>query len=163
MELHPTSESWRTALWTATGASAIGVAALVAAFVADGLLALWIMVGVAALATLLPAIGTMTARVDADRRGITVTRFGAAKHFAWTEVRAVSVIERRAQVPDGTEYHWTGVSARKHVVAVPTLELANGEHVQLSALASPAAAAVRPADEHAAALEALRSTELQPA
>lgn len=165
MELHPTSESWRTALITAGGAFVIGIAALLAALSIDGLFVLWLLIGVAAFATLAPAIGTMTASVDVDRNGVTVRRFGFSRHYAWSDVAAVTVIERRAQVPDGTEYHWTGISTRKHVVAVPALELANGKHVQLTALASPATntAAARPADEHAAALTALRTAELQPA
>ncbi|HVJ95248.1 MAG TPA: hypothetical protein VNC41_00295 [Acidimicrobiia bacterium] len=169
MELHPTSESWRTALVTACGAFAIGLAALVAAVTTDGRFVLWLLIGVASFATLMPAIGLMTASVDADRNGITVTRFGFSTHYAWTDVEAVTVIARRARVADGTEYHWTGISTRKHVVAVPTLELVDGRAVQLTALASPAATTAatlpntRPADEHAAVLESLRVAELQPA
>jgi hypothetical protein len=165
MELHPTSESWRTALVTACGAFLIGAGAVLAALASSELFVLWLLMGVAAFATLMPAIGLMTASVDADRNGITVTRFGFSTHYAWTDVDAVTVIARRAQVPDGTEYHWTGISTRKHVVAVPTLELVDGRAVQLTALASPATttAAPRPADENAAALESLRVTELQPA
>jgi hypothetical protein len=169
MELHPTSESWRTALITACGAFVIGLAAVLAALATDDLFVLWLLVGVAAFATLVPAIGLMTASVDADRKGVTVRRFGFSKHYAWTDVDAVTVIARRAQVPDGTEYHWTGISTHKHVVAVPTLELADGRAVQLTALASPVTTTAatppttRPADEHAAALESLRVAERQPA
>jgi hypothetical protein len=169
MELHPTSESWRTALVTACGAFLIGAGAVLAALASSELFVLWLLIGVASFATLMPAIGLMTASVDADRNGITVTRFGFSTHYAWTYVDAVTVIARRAQVPDGTEYHWTGISTRKHVVAVPTLELVDGRAVQLTALASPATTTAatppntRPADEHAAALESLRVAELQPA
>src|SRR5262245_3500141 len=165
MELHPTSESWRTALITACGAFVIGIAAVVAALTTSGLFVLWLLVGVAAFATLMPASGFMTASVDADRNGITVARFGLSKHFAWTDVDAVTVVARRAQVPDGTEYHWNGISTHKHVVAVPTLELVDGRSVQLTALASPATttAASRPSDDNAAVLESLRGAELQPA
>lgn len=163
MELHPTSESWRTALITACGAFVIGVAAVVSALTTDGLFVLWLLIGVASFATVMPAVGLMTASVDADRNGVTVQRFGFSTRYAWADIDAVTVIARRAQVPDGTEYHWNGISTRKHVVAVPTLELADGRAVQLTALASPATttAAPRPADENAAALESLRVAELQ--
>ena len=165
MELHPTSDSWRTALITACGASVIGAGAVLGALANSGRFVLWLLIGVASFATLMPAIGFMTASVDADRNGVTVSRFGFSKHYAWADVDAVTVIARRAQVPDGTEYHWNGISTRKHVVAVPTLELVDGRAVQLTALASPATttAASRPADDNAAALESLRVSELQPA
>lgn len=137
MELHPTPESWRVALITAIGATLIMVGGALGAASGWGIAWCWWIVVGAGLATVVPAVGTVSARVDADERGVTVRRFGRARRFAWSEVAKVAVIERRASVPDGTEYHWLTPSRRPHVVAVPTLELTDGRVRQLSALATP--------------------------
>jgi hypothetical protein len=161
MELHPTPESWRIALLTAIGAFGIGLAGAVMADVFHGsgaLLAACVLIGVAALATLAPAVGTLTATVDADSSGVAIRRFGRTTHYSWSEVVDVRVIERRASVPDGTEYHWVVPRRRAHVVAVPCLALADGRLRELPALAAPAtgprSAAAR---EYAALLERVRS------
>lgn len=141
MELLPTPESWRIALLTAIGALAIVVAAAVTAAVTRGpgaLIAGLVVIGLAALATFAPAIGTLSASVDADARGVSIRRFGRSTRFAWTDVVDVHVIERRASVPDGTEYHWVVPSRSRHMVAVPCLQLADGRIRQLTALAAPA-------------------------
>ncbi|HWS46625.1 MAG TPA: hypothetical protein VN636_12245 [Acidimicrobiia bacterium] len=173
MELYPTPRSWRIALLTAFGAAAVmiaGVAGLVATGRVPGL---WWAIVAAGLATLLPAIGLMSARVDIDEHGVTITRFGISRHFAWTQITGVTIIERSATVPDGTEYHWWLPSRRRHRVAVPTLQLADGTQRQLSAIASPAIAATtsgsaeedgaRHADECRAVLLRLRAAATEPA
>jgi hypothetical protein len=167
MELHPTPESWRVALLTAVGAI---VVALSGAVVAVGfgtstiLLVGGIVVTLAALATFAPAVGTLSATVDADRRGVVVRRFGRTSNYTWDEIVDVKVIERRAAVPDGTEYHWVVPSRSAHRVAVPCLELADGRLRQLPALAAPASgprsAAAR---EFAAVLERVRDLTAVPA
>ena len=88
------------------------------------------------VATLLPAVGTLSASVDVDNDGVTVRRFGRASHYAWLDIETIEVVERRA-VPDGTEYHWVVPSRRAHVVAVPCLTLSNGERRELPALSAP--------------------------
>jgi hypothetical protein len=142
MELYPTPESWRIALFTAVGALAVGLGAGSTPFVFRGSTA-WLVVGilsaVAALATFVPAIGTLSSAVDADTRGVTVRRFGRAASYPWSDVVDVRLIERKASVPDGTEYHWVVPHRSAHVVAVPCLELADGRVRQLAALAAPAA------------------------
>ena len=160
MELHPTPESWRIALLTAIGAFGIGLAGAILAAVFHGsgaLLVACVLIGVAALATLAPAVGTLTATVDADSRGVAIRRFGRTARYAWSDVVDVRVIERRANVPDGTEYHWVVPRRGAHVVAVPCLALADGRVRELPALAAPAAgprsAAAR---EYAALLERVR-------
>ena len=162
MELHPTPESWRIALFTAIGALGVGLAGaiVIARFGSSGaLLAAGIVIGLAALATFAPAIGALSATVDADSRGVTVRRFGRTSTYAWADVVDVKVVERRASVPDGTEYHWVVPSRAHHVVAVPSLELADGRVRQLPALAAPATgpkrAAVREYVELLAQLHAL--------
>ena len=159
MELHPTPQSWRIALATAVGALAVAVGAVwVAALV--GALGAWIAAGVvaaAALATFLPAVGTLSAVVDADTRGVTIRRFGRARRYGWSDVVGVRVIERRASVPDGTEYHWVVPSRSRHVVAVPVLELADGSLRELPALAAAAAAGEAIAQAHARTLAQLRA------
>jgi len=160
MELHPTPESWRIALFTAIGALGVAAAAIIAAVVfgTTGTAIAAAVTVTAALATFMPAIGTMSATVDADARGVTIRRLGRTARYAWTDVVGVRVIERRASVPDGTEYHWVVPSRSAHVVAVPCLELANGRVRQLPALAAPAAgprsAAAR---EHAGILTYFRA------
>jgi len=156
MELHPTPKSWRIALVTAVGAVAVGLAAL---WVADlvGAFGAWLaagVVGAAALATFVPAVGTLSAVVDADNRGVTIRRFGRARRYGWGEVVDVRVIERRASVPDGTEYHWVVPGRSRHVVEVPVLELADGSVRELPALAAAVGAAT--AHTHARALGQLR-------
>jgi hypothetical protein len=164
MELHPTPESWRIALLTAIGAVAIGLAGGIVADIFDGsgVLVAGVLIGVAALATLAPAVGTLTASVDADTRGVAIRRFGRTSHYPWSDVADVHVIERRASVPDGTEYHWVVPGRSAHVVAVPCLELVDGRVRQLPALAAPAAgprsAAAR---EYAALLERLRALTVE--
>jgi hypothetical protein len=141
MELHPTPESWRIALFTALGAVGIGIAGVAFTVVfrsSTALIATGILIAIAATATLLPAVGALTASVDADARGVTVRRFGLATYYAWADVTGVHLVERRANVPDGTEYHWVVPSRSKHVVAVPCLELADGRVREIPALAAPA-------------------------
>ncbi len=161
MELHPTPESWRIALLTAIGALGIGAggALVLAVFGTSGaLLATAILIGLAAIATLAPAIGTLSAAVDADTRGVTIRRFGRASRYDWANVVDVKVIERRASVPDGTEYHWVIPRRSSHVVAVPCLELADGRVRELPALAAPATGPrSQAAREYAAALARLRA------
>jgi hypothetical protein len=144
VELHPTPESWRVALFTAIGSLVIAVAAATLAFATSPPVALSVaavLVLLAALATFVPAVGALSATVDADVRGVTVRRLGRTARFAWPDISAVRVIERRASVPDGTEYHWIAPSRGGHVVAVPCLELADGRMRELPALAAPAAGA----------------------
>jgi hypothetical protein len=158
MELHPTPESWRIALLTAIGALgiALGAATMVAVFGSSAAVVAAVVI-IAALATFAPAVGAMSAAVDADVRGVTIRRFGRTSRYAWSDIVDVRLVERRASVPDGTEYHWVVPSRSRHVVAVPCLELADGRVRQLPALAAPAtgprSAAAR---EHAAALTYLR-------
>jgi len=144
VELHPTPESWRVALCTALGSLGIALAATVIAVAVGvsgvGLVAV-VLVVVAAIATFVPAVGALSATVDADARGVTVHRLGRSVRFPWSEIADVGVIERRASVPDGTEYHWIVPSRSGHVVAVPCLELADGRVRQLPALAVPATGA----------------------
>ena len=140
MELHPTPESWRIALGTAVGALAIAVCGLVLALALGSSAAVGagIAITAAALATFVPALGTLSAVVDADGNGVTVRRLGRSARFAWSDVREVRVVDRPASVPDGTEYHWVVPRRPRHVVAVPVLVLADGRIRQLPALASPA-------------------------
>ena len=141
MELHPTPESWRIALFTALGAAVVaaGGAGVAAGFRGSvALIILGVLVVVAGLATFAPAVGTLSATVDADARGVSVRRFGRVSRYSWADVADVRVIVRRASVPDGTEYHWVFPSRRSHVVAVPCLELADGRVRELPALAAPA-------------------------
>ncbi len=161
MELHPTPESWRIALLTAIGALAIAIGGVVLTTELGHPLALVVtavVVGLAALATLLPALGTLTAAVDADVRGVTVRRLGRSAHYPWTEIVEVRLRERRASVPDGTEYHWVVPSRSRHMVAVPCLALADGRVRELPALAAPAVGARRAAaSEYAERLAHLRN------
>jgi hypothetical protein len=141
MELHPTPESWRVALFTAFGAAAIAAAGIWVAVVFAGLPALLtggILVALAGIATLLPAIGALSAAVDADAGGVTIRRFGRESRYPWDAIVEVRVLERRANVPDGTEYHWVVPNRRTHVVAVPSLTLSNGQVREIPALAGPA-------------------------
>ena len=141
MELHPTPESWRLALLTALGSIAIAAGgAVIVALHGNSvaLLVTGILVIVAALATFTPALGALTAVVDADIRGVSVRRFGRTSRYPWSDVVAVRLIERRANVPDGTEYHWLVPSRSDHLVAVPSLELTDGRIRELPALAAPA-------------------------
>ena len=166
MELHPTPESWRIALVTAVGAVVFGLAGTVVAAIfssSAALLASGVVLAVAALATLAPAVGALSATVDADTRGVVVRRFGHTSRYPWSDVVDVRVIERRASVPDGTEYHWVVPSRAAHLVAVPCLELTDGRIRQLPALAAPAAGPRRAAaTEHAAVLERLRPPTATP-
>jgi Bacterial PH domain len=144
VELHPTPESRRIALLTAAGSFGIAVVATIVAVIVRAsvpLLVASIVVVLAALATFVPAVGALSATVDADTRGVTIRRLGRASRFAWREIAGVRVIERRASVPDGTEYHWVAPSRAGHVVAVPCLELSDGRVRQLPALAAPATGA----------------------
>jgi hypothetical protein len=141
MELRPTPESWRLALLTGVGALAIAVAGVAVVALRGhsvALLVTGVLIIVAALATFVPALGALTAVVDADIRGVSVRRFGRTSRYRWADVVAVRVIERMANVPDGTEYHWFVPSRSKHLVAVPCLELIGGRIRQLPALAAPA-------------------------
>jgi hypothetical protein len=160
MELHPTPESWRIALLTAIGALVIGTAAITAGAVIGGATALITagVIALAALATLVPALGTISASVDADARGVTVRRLGRTCRYAWGDVVGIHVAERRASVPDGTEYHWVVPHRRAHVVAVPCLDLADGRVRQLPALAVPASGPTSVvASDHAATLRYFRT------
>lgn len=142
VELHPTPESWRVALFTAAGSLVIAVAAVTLALATNpsaAFVVAAVLVVVAALATFVPAVGALSATVDADVRGVTIRRLGRTARFAWPDISGVRVIERRASVPDGTEYHWIAPSRGGHVVAVPCLELADGRVRELPALAAPAA------------------------
>ena len=141
MELHPTPESWRVALFTAFGAAAIAAAGIWVAVVFAGrpaLLTGGILVALAGIATLLPALGALSAAVDADASGVTIRRFGRESRYAWDDIVDVRLVERRANVPDGTEYHWVVPNRRTHIVAVPSLALANGRVREIPALAGPA-------------------------
>jgi hypothetical protein len=141
MELHPTPESWRIALFTAVGAVVVaggGVVVLVGFGYSVALVVTGVLIVLAAVATLLPALGTLTAAVDADTRGVTVRRFGRSSYYPWADVTEVRLLERRANVPDGTEYHWLVPSRSRHVVAVPCLALVDGTLRELPALAAPA-------------------------
>ena len=90
---------------------------------------------------------------------MTIRRLGRTARFAWPEIAGVRVIERRAGVPDGTEYHWVVPRRSGHMVAVPCLELIDGRVRQLPALAVPATDAKRAvAHRHAEELAHLRPT-----
>lgn len=161
MELHPTPESWRVALCTALGALAIvAVGSWVAVVFAGSLplLAGGIAVALAGLATFLPAVGTLSAAIDADASGVTIRRFGRESHYAWDDIVDVRLVVRRANVPDGTEYHWVVPNRRRHLVAVPSLGLAGGRVREIPALAAradgPRQAA---AAEYTAILERVRA------
>jgi PH (Pleckstrin Homology) domain-containing protein len=148
MELHPTPESWRIALFTAIGAVLVaggGAVVLVGFGHSVTLVLTGVLIVLAAVATLLPALGALTATVDADTRGVTVRRLGRSSYYPWADVTEVRLLERRASVPDGTEYHWVVPSRSRHVVAVPCLALADGTLRELPALAAPASGARRAA------------------
>jgi hypothetical protein len=140
MELRPTPASWRVALVTAIGALAVALAAGAIAIAVGGAGAIMaaVVVVCAALATFVPAVGALSASVEADDRGVAIHRFGRTTRFAWADVIDVRLIERRARVPDGTEYHWVVPSRSAHIVAVPCLELTGGHVRELPALAAPA-------------------------
>ena len=161
MQLRPTPESRRVAIWTAVGA--VAIAAVAAVLATGGFRFGWISwIGfAAAIATLLPALNALTARVDIDAHAVAVRWFGRTRRFDWSSIAGVHVIERRASVPDGTEYHWFTVQRAPHVVAVPCLDLSDGRMHELPMLASRAAGeAPRPADQNAEhLLRAPRSTQ----
>jgi hypothetical protein len=163
MELHPTPESWRVALFTAFGAAAIAAAGVWVAVVFAGtplLLTGGILVALAGIATLLPAIGALSATVDADAGGVTIRRFGRESRFAWDDVVDVRITVRRANVPDGTEYHWVVPNRRTHFVAVPSITLTNGRAREIPALAGPADGPRRgAAAAHVALLTRVRASE----
>jgi hypothetical protein len=141
MELHPTAESWRIALCTAFGAAMIAAAGLWVAVVFGGtpaLLAGGVVVVLAGIATVLPAIGALWATIDVDANGVAIRRFGREARFGWDEIVDVRLVVRRANVPDGTEYHWVVPNRRTHIVAVPCLALADGRVREIPALAGPA-------------------------
>ncbi|MDQ1383972.1 MAG: hypothetical protein QOG65_1351 [Actinomycetota bacterium] len=140
MELRPTPASWRIALATAFGAFVIAICGLVLALAlgSSAAVATGIAISAAAFATFVPALGALSATVDVDRNGVTVRRLGRSTRVAWSEVADVQVVDRPANVPDGTEYHWVVPRRPRHVVAVPVLVLADGRIRQLPALASPA-------------------------
>jgi hypothetical protein len=160
MELHPTPESWRVALFTAFGAAAISAAGLWVALVFAGkpaFLAGGILVAIAGLATVLPAIGALSATIDADATGVAIRRLGREARYAWDEIVDVRLAVRRANVPDGTEYHWVVPNRRRHMVAVPCLALADGRVREMPALASRAEGrGSSAAAEHAAVLQRVR-------
>ncbi len=156
MELHPSAPSWRIALLTAVGAGALTAAAAGAIVTGRAAPVMWWLIALAALATLVPAIGTLTASVEVDGTGLTVLRFGRAQQFRWDEITDVGVVERRAAVPDGTEYHWVWPT-RRHVVAVPYLELADGTRRELPALSAPAGTGRAAVDVHADRIRAQRA------
>lgn len=150
MHLRPTPESRRVAIWTAIGAAAIATASTFAALSGMRVAWIWWPAVAAAIATLLPAVNTLTTRVAVNDDAITVRSFGRTHRFEWRAVADVHVIERRASVPDGTEYHWFAVQRAPHVVAVPCLELVDGDVRELPMLASRAAGdGPRVADQNA--------------
>jgi hypothetical protein len=163
MELHPTPESWRVALGTAFGAAVVAAAGIWAAIVFAGtslLLAGGILVALAGIATLLPAIGALSAVVDADANGVTIRRFGRESRYDWDIVADLRLVVRRANVPDGTEYHWVVPNRRTHFVAVPGLVLADGRVREIPALAGPSEGARRSAaTEHLAVLARVRALQ----
>jgi hypothetical protein len=163
MELHPTPESWRVALFTAFGAAVIAAAGVwvgVAFAGAPALLAGGILVALAGIATVLPAIGALSASVDADASGVEIRRFGRAARYGWDEIVDVRLVVRRASVPDGTEYHWVVPNRRTHMVAVPCLALADGRVRELPALAGPTEGRGRDAAaQHAAVLDRIRAQQ----
>lgn len=163
LELRPTPESRRIAAFTAIGA--ITVAAL-AVFLAEsnvrGAWVSWFAVA-AAIATLLPAVNALTTRVAADDREVSVKSFGRTRRFDWPAITSVLVIERRASVPDGTEYHWLSVQRSPHLVAVPCLELVDGRVCELPMLASRATPdASRVAESNAHQLASARPASAKP-
>ncbi len=122
------------------------------------LLVAGVLIAAAALATFVPAVGTLTAAVDADVRGVTVRRLGRSSTYRWSDVVAIRVVERKAKVPDGTEYHWVVPSRSRHLVAVPSLQLVDGRVRELPALAAPADGRRRAAaNEHVKRLAHLRA------
>jgi hypothetical protein len=158
MDLHPTPESWRVALVTAVGSTVVAIAAVVGAEVTTRAGWFWLVMLLAGIATLLPAIGALSASVDVAPSGVRVRRFGVSHTYAWHDIAHVGVVQRRAQVPDGTEYHWWFPSRIRHDVAVPTLELADGTTRQLPALAMRAGDERDAADACAAAIERYRTS-----
>ncbi len=161
MELHPTPESWRIALLTAVGSVLVAGAGAVFLFGFGNSVAQLVtgaLVVLAAVATLLPALGALTATVDADTRGVSVRRLGRSSYYPWGDVVEVRLLERRANVPDGTEYHWVLPSRARHMVAVPCLALVDGSVRELPALAGPASGPGRAAaSEHAEHLARVRN------
>jgi hypothetical protein len=160
MELHPTAESWRVALFTMFGATAIAVTGAWVALVFGGTPALLVggvLVALAGIATVLPAIGALSATVDVTAQGVAIRRFGRESRYAWGEIGEVHIAVRRANVPDGTEYHWVVPNRRTHLVAVPCLTLADGRLREIPALAGPAQGPrSNAAHEHAALLTRVR-------
>jgi PH (Pleckstrin Homology) domain-containing protein len=140
VELRPTPESWRVALVTAIGALAValGAGAIAIAVGGTGAIMAAVVVVCAAFATFVPAVGALSASVEADDRGVAIHRFGRTTRFEWADVVDVRLVERGARVPDGTEYHWVVPSRSAHIVAVPCLELTGGDVRELPALAAPA-------------------------
>ncbi len=135
MELRPTPESWRVALLTAGGA---GVIVALALFLLATQLSPWIGAfgGLGAIATFIPAVAFLTSSVEVDEHGVDVHRFGRVRHYAWQQVTGVRIVERRASVPDGTEYHWVFPGGESYASALPRAQralaaarAADGSHV----------------------------------
>ena len=153
MQLRATPESRRVATLTAICAAAIAVFAAFMAVSAMRMAWIWWVGFGTAIATMLPAVNAITARVEADDHSVTVRSFGRTRTFEWSTIAGVRVIERRASVPDGTEYHWFTMRRSPHLVAVPCLELVDGRVRELPMLASRASAdGPRIADENAHSL-----------
>lgn len=148
VELHPTAPSWRIALLTAIGAGALTAAACVAIATGQFAPVMWWLIALAGLATFVPAVGTLSAAVEVDHTGVTVLRFGRMQQFRWDEIVDLGVVERRALVADGTEYHWVWPT-RRHMVAVPYLQLVDGTRRELPALSAPTGTGRAVADAHA--------------
>jgi hypothetical protein len=159
MDLRPTPESWRVALATASGAAAVAAAAAIGLLASSRVPGLWVALFVAGVATLVPALGALTASVDVAASGVRVRRLGWTRTFSWDDIVGVRVVERRANVPDGTEYHWWVPSrSAHHMVSIPALELADGATRALPALAARAGDELTTAQECAAAIERYRSS-----
>lgn len=162
--IEPAVRSWRppeevrgVAHATAAGAGAVLFVTLAATVEHLDWLALAVLIGLAAVATLLPAVGTCTASVAVDGDGVAVRRFGRLRRVAWDDVVAVDIVERRANVPDGTAYHGLDWRASRRDVAVPVLSLADGSRRELPALSCRAdEAAPRFADRCAEAIDGAR-------
>ena len=110
----------------------------------------------AALATFLPAVGTLSATVDADTRGVTIRRFGRTARYAWAEVVECRVSSSAGRAcPTAPSTTGSCRAGRATSSPFPCLELADGRVRELPALAAAADAAV--AHAHAMTLAQLRN------
>ena len=137
---------------TVAGSVAVGALAWFTFPLIDHLAWFRWLVAVFALATLLPAVGWLTASVRTDPVGIVLSRFGRHHVLPWADVVDVVVVERRASVPEGTEYHWVMPGHARHLVVAPAIVLPDGTRRVLTALSSRADQQARYADDCAARL-----------